>query len=197
MLTPASPALKIMVGFHVREAGEEMFSGIRGRRGGRRGNRTRKGSCLVERLELRRLLSAPVVNWIQGAGYSAGGFTPTDLAVGKFNADNFPDLVVGGNNQARILAGDGRGGFTLASTINTGFVVGRVAVGDLNNDGISDIVLNKTGAADYRVYLGNGNGTVRQPPGGDPLPYTDPIADIALADIDGDGKTDLIFAGTT
>ena len=93
-----------------------MYSGIRGRRGRRRRDRTRKGRCLVERLELRRLLSAPVVNWIQGAGYSAGGFTPTDLAVGKFNADNFPDLVVGGNNQARILAGDGRGGFTLAST---------------------------------------------------------------------------------
>src|SRR6188508_1625866 len=67
-----------------------------------------------ERLEPRRLLAAPAVDFITGAGYAAAGFTPTDVAVGKFNNDAYPDLVVGGNNQARILAGDGRGGFTLA-----------------------------------------------------------------------------------
>jgi hypothetical protein len=152
-------------------------------------------AACAERLESRWLLAAPAVNFIPGAGYAAAGFTPTDFATGKFNNDNFPDLVVGGNNQARILLGDGRGGFTLGSIINTGFTVGKVATGDLNNDGISDIVLSKFGASDIRIYLGNGNGTVRAPSDGGVTSVSDPVNDIALADIDGDGKLDFIFAG--
>jgi hypothetical protein len=151
----------------------------------------------AERLEPRWFLSAPAVNFIEGAGYAAAGFTPTDVATGKFNNDNFPDLVVGGNNQARILLGDGRGGFALGSTLNTGFNVGAVAAGDLNNDGISDIVLNKLGASDIRIYLGNSNGTVHAPSGGGATTVPDPVSDIAIADIDGDGKMDFVFAGIT
>lgn len=151
----------------------------------------------AEYLEPRWLLAAPAVDFIPGAGYAAAGFTPGDIATGKFNNDNFPDLVVGGNNQARVLLGDGRGGFTLGSTINTGFVVGKVATGDLNNDGISDIVLSKFGASDIRIYLSNGNGTVHAPPDGGATTVPDAVSDIAIADIDGDGKMDFVFAGIT
>src|SRR2546423_669668 len=94
----------------------------------------------AEALENRHLLAASPVVFVPGAGYSAPGFTPTDIVVGKFNSDAYPDLVVGnadttGGAHFKVLLSNGRGGFTVGSNVATPFTVGKLATGDLNNDG--------------------------------------------------------------
>ena len=73
---------------------------------------------------------------------------------------------------------------------------GYPAAGDLNGDGKIDLVVEISPAnilqapQDY-VQLGNGDGTFQVPT--NPLPFSGPVA---LHDIDGDGKLDLIIQNT-
>jgi hypothetical protein len=61
-----------------------------------------------------------------------------------------------------------------------------VAVGDLNNDGIPDIVTYGV------VYLGNGDGTFRQPIAIPVKPGGDYVKNITLADVNHDGNLDAV-----
>jgi hypothetical protein len=64
-------------------------------------------------------------------------------------------------------------------------------VGDVNGDGIADVV--GVGGTGIAVLLGNGNGTFREgPPGGPGL--TAPGGSV-IADLNGDGKPDLVISG--
>src|SRR5262245_10382162 len=76
-----------------------------------------------------------------------------------------------------------------------------VAVGDLNNDGFPDLVTSGQRVNDPTdvhtgvfVFINNHNGTFQTPP----VPYaTDgyaasPWESVAIADVDGDGKPDLV-----
>lgn len=157
--------------------------------------RQRRSLPSLHPLERRIVLAAPSITLVPGPGYFSSGFAPTDMAVGRFNNDNFPDLVVGQSNGFRVLLGDGGGGFTLGTTVGTPFVVGKVAAGDLTGDGISDIVAGALNGVDARIYLGVSNGTTQAPPGGGAVTLPAAHKDIAIADIDGDNKRDVIFAG--
>jgi FG-GAP-like repeat len=67
---------------------------------------------------------------------------------------------------------------------------GVAASGDFNQDGKLDLV-----TADGTVLLGNGDGTFRK---GAPLAVGNPNLDsIAVADFNGDGKTDVLFNSTS
>lgn len=140
-------------------------------------------------------------------GDGAGGFAPfpastlscgsicMDLAVGDFNGDGFPDLAVvdyGNGNQpgkVTIFSGDGRGGFTQYSSFPTGIAPYFVVSGDLNGDGLPDLVIANKGSNTVSVWLAN-VGPI-QPVGVGNGPIT-----LALGDFNGDGTLDLAVANT-
>src|SRR6516225_1780511 len=67
------------------------------------------------------------------------------VAVGDFNGDGKLDLALGGAGRfgglLLIQLGDGKGNFTLASSVPTGPYLTSVAVGDFNGDGKLDLAV--------------------------------------------------------
>jgi hypothetical protein len=74
--------------------------------------------------------------------------------------------------------------------INTSAGPQGVAVGDFNNDGISDIAVLNSGASSVSILLGRGDGTFHEPQTttGTPGPTY-----FAIGDFNVDGKLDLIM----
>ncbi len=79
--------------------------------------------------------------------------------------------------------------FQAAITTGVGLRPSASAVGDLNGDGIPDIVTANAGNASVSVLIGNGNGTFQ--PQRMVAVGNNPRA-LVLADLDGDGKLDLV-----
>jgi ELWxxDGT repeat protein len=142
-------------------------------------------------------------------GDGAGGFgVATDIlgtarfthaiALGDLNRDGALDLVLGNDSQvsdgppSQVALGDGAGGFRPPTDIpGTG---GRhtegIALGDLNQDGVLDLVLGNWEQS--QVALGDGAGGFRPPtdiPGtGGRITWSP-----ALGDLNGDGLLDLVL----
>jgi hypothetical protein len=116
---------------------------------------------------------------------------PSGLAVGDFNGDGIPDLAVSdsANDTLNILIGDGKGAFTLVSSIQFFAPSNSIAVGDFNHDGRLDIVTADYMAGWASVFIGNGDGTFQAP-----VNYTVQSGpqSVIVADINGDGNLDLL-----
>ncbi len=114
------------------------------------------------------------------------------VAVGDFNRDGKPDLVVAMSNSGTVsvLLGNGNGTFGAKADFMSGGSPIAVAVGDFNGDGKQDLaVANAT--SPVSVLLGNGNGTF-----GAKADFTtgkDPRS-VAVGDFNRDGKPDLAVA---
>ncbi|HEV3084524.1 MAG TPA: FG-GAP-like repeat-containing protein, partial [Gemmataceae bacterium] len=127
------------------------------------------------------------------------GVSPDCLAVGDFNRDGMLDIAaadyMGGD--FAVLQGNGNGTFQAATDVTVGSYAlyasapYDIAEGDLNHDGVPDLVVTDWRASTVNVLLGNGDGTF-QPP----VSYavgTSPYG-VVLADLTGDGALDIITA---
>ncbi|HRH69430.1 MAG TPA: FG-GAP-like repeat-containing protein [Flavobacteriales bacterium] len=113
--------------------------------------------------------------WSQQVISGAGGA----LSIADLNADNHTDLICG----AKWYSNDGDGVFTEEATLTVGT---RNKVGDVNSDGIMDIVyVVNAGGITAQINDGDGNFTAVNSPS---VAY---IGDIALADLDGDNDLDI------
>jgi len=138
-----------------------------------------------------------------GSPFPAGD-SPFGVAIGDINGDDKPDLAIAnsptitsenrGRDGLTILIGDGDGKFTSmrGSPFATGKSPSRVAIGDINGDGVNDVVTTNYNSNSINVFLmGKGkvlsSHTLRtgQKPGG-----------IAVADIDGDAKNDILVTNS-
>ncbi len=129
----------------------------------------------------------------------AAGTRPSDVAVGDFNGDGNADIGVSndylqGVYGASILKGVGGGNFAPVVHINIETRGETIAAGDINNDGLDDIVaggfLSQNNGL-LVVLLGDGGGSAVV---SGPVYTTNSPGDSTLADLNGDGKLDIATA---
>jgi hypothetical protein len=89
------------------------------------------------------------------------------------------------------LIGDGNGAFLGARAFATGSQPYGVVAGDLNGDGIDDLVVTNSGSGDVGILLGNGTGRFELLPA---LAAGRKLRGIAIGDFNGDGGPDLVVA---
>ncbi len=121
-------------------------------------------------------------------------------AVGDFNGDGLADIFVGDRSArtARVLFNRGGGVFETASTWSNMPAYWFDAL-DIDGDGHTD-VLGLVGSGielplkvSAAVWYGGPDGNFQNPL---PIHFTDPLAEPAFGDLDGNGLVDLVFVRT-
>jgi hypothetical protein len=125
-------------------------------------------------------------------------------AIADFNGDGRSDMALFNFSLGACIPGcpltvslgQTNNTFLTKNTILTGIQGIVTAIGDLNGDGIQDVVLNESGF--LQVYLGNGDGTFTKGVTLDISSFNGgagiDLSGAAIADIDGDGRKDLVLA---
>ena len=134
-----------------------------------------------------------------GVSYSmSGGYA---VSAADFNGDGLLDIVTAGDGgvsgtgpgafTTRLGRGDGTFGAAVSYSPGIGGVT-DVATGDLNNDGIQDLVVTGGSTSRSAIYLGTGSGSFTFH-----STFVDPgqTRSVSMADYNGDGNLDVFNSG--
>jgi hypothetical protein len=156
------------------------------------------------------VLAQSGLNFSSPVGYGSGGNGGNSIAVADLNGDGKPDLVVADwcatsactSGNVAVLLGNGDGTFQTAVSYGSGGLYADwVVVADLRGNGNLDLIVANCGSVlnnicvgtngGVGVLLGNGDGTFQPPVS---YAQTFGVAAVAAADVDADGKLDLLIA---
>ena len=136
-------------------------------------------------------------------GAVAGGFGVPQYLLGPervvvaadFNRDGRSDLIASNSgmdsefgSQILVYLGRGDGTFLTLPTFYGGYKPIALSVSDANSDGIPDVAVGNMGDRNIALFFGNGDGTFAAGP---VFPNVF-AASIELADLNGDGRRDMI-----
>ena len=127
--------------------------------------------------------------------YDAGS-EPAAAEVTDLNGDGHLDLAIAAAEGVFVRAGRGDGTFHEVVCYTTGAGRHAVAVGDVDGDGVSDLVVSNEVTRHITVLRGEGDGSFEQL--GAPIPV-EKLGYVATGDLDDDGDLDLVaahFSGT-
>ena len=132
------------------------------------------------------------------AAGDAAKFSDPNIKVGDITGDRMEDLLFVREGQVVFWAHNGNGNYTEGETLlnpptGVGTQAAQIQAGDLNNDGLVDLVLPGNRTVYYWLSLGDGSLTapivLRDTP-----PFNAEDTAVRLADIDGDGAVELIYS---
>jgi FG-GAP-like repeat len=148
----------------------------------------------VEILEDRLCLSVGVeATFLPAQIYQSSAAT---IISADLNGDGRPDLITNSpaGNVVRVALNAGDGTFPTVTDLNV-TDPRSVAVADFNGDGIPDIAVTSPNDTSSRIliFYGLGNGAFGTPVR---YPVNIPTVNLAVADLNGDGRPDLIFTSS-
>jgi hypothetical protein len=128
----------------------------------------------------------------------AVGQRPRALAAADFDQDGHTDVAATNleSNNVSVLLGNGDGAFELRRTLAVAGIPRAVAAGDINGDEYPDLAVTNFSQSQVSVFLGGRNAVFQAErrfsvrAAGNP--YTAQARSLALADMNGDGKTDIV-----
>jgi hypothetical protein len=126
----------------------------------------------------------------------------SNVVVGDLNNDRKPDLVVpcGQTRAMTVLLGTGNGHFRASNPISVPDSPGDIVLGDVNGDSNLDLAIDSHDSYGVVVMLGDGKGGLALAPNSPIVmkegqhPHTHGLA---LADLNGDRKLDLITVNSS
>lgn len=142
----------------------------------------------------------------RSAGYVSPHGNSYGLAVARFDGDVFPDVVSGDlANGLNFFRGLGNGTFAAPVLIRPGLHPAQIIAADLNSDGRTDLVTEEQvtspgASASIAVSLGLGDGTFAAEtalPGQPIATAFQYFPNIAVGDVNGDGKKDIVIPATS
>jgi len=126
-----------------------------------------------------------------------GGYYMSSIAVADFNGDGFADLAVADpTNGALVAYGNGDGTFKTPQPLMASGTDGyQLAVADFNGDGRTDLAVYLYNSATVAILLNtstNEVGSFAQQTSSTPIKASAYVANMVVADVNGDGAPDLI-----
>jgi len=138
------------------------------------------------------------ISFTPGNSYPTGSF-PLDITSGDLDGDGKPDLAVANDSSNTVslyrnTSNPGNISFASGTDLTSGIGPLAVAIVDLDKDGKPDIIIANSTSSSFSVFRNTSTPGILSFAAKTDFPAGFNIQSLAVSDIDGDAKPDLVFA---